>query len=274
MNTIVITLCVSFGIAFVLGILLGFFKKVFHVPVDPTVEKIREVLPGGNCGACGYPGCDGFAAAVARGEAPVDGCAAGGAAVAKAVAQLMGVSANAVNKVVVLACQGSKEHAQPRGIYSGVQSCRAAKIAVNGTKMCQYGCIGLGDCVSVCKFDALSMGEDGLPHVDYEKCTGCGMCAKECPQGLFHRFPANQKGSFALCSNRSANKTVLLKQCKTACIKCAKCERLCPKQAIVLKDNLPLVDYEKCDSCGECVAGCPTKVLVLLENKISVKVQA
>ena len=270
MNTILITLCVSFGLAFILGVLLGFFKKIFYVPVDPTVEKIREVLPGANCGACGYPGCDGFANAVAAGTAPVEGCAAGGTETAKAVGQIMGVTADAVNNVVVLACQGSKEHAQPRGMYNGVKTCQGAKIAVNGTKLCQFGCIGLGDCVSVCHFKAISMGQNGIPHIDYSKCTGCGMCVKECPQNLLKKVPSNQKGAIALCSNTSMNKPVLLKQCKVACIKCAKCEKVCTKQAITLINGLPSVDYAKCDSCGDCVSNCPVHVLILTENLIKI----
>ena len=165
MNTVLITLGVSFGLAFILGVLLGFFKKFFHVPVDPTVERVREVLPSANCGACGYPGCDGFAAAVAAGEAPVTGCTAGGPATAEAVGKVLGVDAEAVAKVALLACQGCKENAKDRGFYSGVKSCKAAKISVNGTKLCQFGCIGFGDCCDVCNFDALAMGEDGLPHV-------------------------------------------------------------------------------------------------------------
>lgn len=266
MSTILITLAVSFCIAFILGVLLGFFKKVFYVPVDPTVEEIREVLPGANCGACGYPGCDGFAAAVARGEAPVDGCAAGGSSVAAAVGNVMGVTATAVPHVVLLACQGSREHAQNRGIYNGVKTCRAAKLSINGTKLCQYGCIGFGDCVAVCKFGALTMGAEGLPHVDYTKCTGCGMCVRECPQNLFSRLPANRTGAVARCSNRSTNKSPILKQCKTGCIKCGKCERSCPEHAITLTNGIPVIDYAKCTSCGECVSGCPTHVLELLEK--------
>ncbi|MBO5137099.1 MAG: RnfABCDGE type electron transport complex subunit B [Spirochaetaceae bacterium] len=262
MNTILITLGVSFVIAFVLGVLLGFFKKVFYVPVDPLVEQIREVLPGANCGGCGFPGCDGFAAALATGKAPADGCAAA----AKIVAKILGTDTVSTSQVALLACQGSKEHAQPRGIYNGIKTCRGAKLSVNGTKLCQYGCIGFGDCVAVCRFDALSMGEDGLPHVNYEKCIGCGMCVKECPQGLFAKIPSDRKGAVALCSNRSTNKAPIIKQCKTGCIKCGKCERNCPEKAIQLIEGLPIIDYTKCNSCGECVTGCPTKVLQLLEN--------
>ncbi|AEE16288.1 RnfABCDGE type electron transport complex subunit B [Treponema brennaborense] len=271
MTTILITLGISFAIAFILGVLLGFFKKIFYVPVDPTIEKVRSALPGANCGACGYPGCDGFAAAVAAGNAPVDGCAAGGAATAEAVGNIMGVSASAVQQVALLACQGSKEHAQPRGTYNGVKTCRAAKLSINGTKMCSYGCIGFADCVAVCKFDALAMKDDGLPHVDYAKCTGCGMCVAECPQGLFAKVDSARKGAVARCSNRSTNKAPIIKQCKTGCIKCGKCERACPEHALVVTNGIPLVDYGKCTSCGECIKGCPTHVLELVENITAVR---
>ena len=182
------------------------------------------------------------------------------------MAKILGTDTVSTSQVALLACQGSKEHAQPRGIYNGIKTCRGAKLSVNGTKLCQYGCIGFGDCVAVCRFDALSMGEDGLPHVNYEKCIGCGMCVKECPQGLFAKIPSDRKGAVALCSNRSTNKAPIIKQCKTGCIKCGKCERNCPEKAIQLIEGLPIIDYTKCNSCGECVTGCPTKVLQLLEN--------
>ena len=175
MTTILFTFIISAVLALILGFLLGFFKKVFHVEVDPTVAKIRECLPGGNCGGCGYPGCDGFAAACAAGKAPADGCTAGGVATAKAIGKILGVETNAVQKVAVLACQGSCDKALAKGVYTGVSSCAGAKIAINGTKFCSWGCIGFGDCVEVCKFDAIKIGEDGLPHIDREKCTGCGL---------------------------------------------------------------------------------------------------
>ncbi|WP_062428514.1 RnfABCDGE type electron transport complex subunit B [Treponema endosymbiont of Eucomonympha sp.] len=274
MTTIITTLLVSFCLAAVLGFLLGFFKKVFYVPVDETVTRIRAVLPGANCGACGYPGCDGFAASVAAGEAPPTGCMAGGASVAAEVGKVLGVSASIEAKVAVLACQGSAAHAQNKGIYNGVPTCAAAKISVNGTKQCPYGCIGFGDCAAACAFGALSVGVDGLPRVNYRKCVGCGMCAKACPQGLFATVPASRSGAVALCSNRTTNKQSVLKQCKAGCIKCGKCEKTCPNQAIALVKGVPSVDYAKCVSCGACVAGCPTHALVLVQDRAQGKKKA
>ncbi len=266
MYTILITLLISFVIAFILGFLLGFFKKMFYVPSDPTQDKIRAALPGANCGACGFPGCDGFAAAVAEGRAPVNGCAAGGSAAAKAIGDIMGVSADTEARVTLLACQGSKDHAQFRGIYTGVKTCAAAKQAANGTKLCMYGCIGYGDCAAACRFDALHLQENGLPQIDYTKCTGCGACMNVCPQRLYTLIPTNRKGAVALCSNRSTNKPSIIKNCKTGCIKCGKCEKNCPEHAIILTNGIPVVDYNKCTSCGVCVQGCPTHVFTLLQN--------
>lgn len=261
---ILYTALVALVLAFVLGFLLGFFKKVFYVKTDPRQEQIRSVLPGANCGGCGFPGCDGFAAACAKGKVPVDGCTAGGAATAKQVAAVMGVTAAVEEKIALLACRGSKEHTQVKGDYIGVKTCVAAKQSINGTKLCNWGCIGFGDCVSVCGFGALSMGDDGLPHIDAARCTGCGVCVKACPQQLLSRVPVTRKGAVALCANRTQNKASVLKNCKVGCIKCGKCERLCPKKAIVITNGIPVVDYALCDACGECVNGCPTKVLALL----------
>ncbi len=263
MTIILYTLAVSAGLALILGFLLGFFKTIFFVKTDETVAKVRECLPGANCGGCGYPGCDGFAQAVAGGEAPVTGCTAGGKETAEKVGKVMGVNASVVETVAVLACQGSKEHANPKGFYNGVQTCRAAKISTNGIKMCAWACQGLGDCVKVCQFDALHMGDDGLPHVDENNCTGCGMCIAECPQNLLAKFSKEDKGAFARCSNRNPNKPQILKSCKVGCIKCGKCEKACKVDAIHLVNGIPVVDYSKCNSCGDCVAVCPTTVLYL-----------
>ena len=181
MNTIIFTVVIALLIGFVLGTLLGLFKKIFSVEVDPKVSHVREALPGANCGGCGYAGCDSFAVAVVKGEAPANGCVAGGPSVSAALNKILGLTgdeSDAVKKAAVLACQGTNECAGTKGIYNGVQTCKAAQLSVNGTKLCAFGCIGLGDCVSSCPFGALSMGNDGLPNVDYSKCVGCGKCAK------------------------------------------------------------------------------------------------
>lgn len=267
MQIIITTLIISLVLSSVLGFLLGFFKKVFFVPVDPTEANIRSVLPGANCGACGFPGCDGLASAIARGEAPVNACTVGGASCAKAVGDIMGVNASSDTKVAVLLCQGSKEKCLPKASYNGIKTCSAVKLSINGNKLCDWGCIGLGDCEVSCPFDAIHMQEDGLPHVDYAKCTGCGLCVKACPQIILSTVPVDRKGSLALCSNRNTKKAQVLKDCKIGCIKCMKCEKVCPKQCLKVVNGIPVIDYALCDSCGECVKDCPTKVLVLLENK-------
>lgn len=261
---ILYTALVAVVLAFVLGFLLGFFKKVFYVQEDPLQGKIRAALPGANCGGCGFPGCDGYAAAVAKGKSSVDGCSAGGKQTAQKLAEIMGVQSSAEEQIAILACQGSKEHAFLKGEYIGISTCAGAKQSIGGTKMCAWGCIGFGDCVEACRFDAIHIAESGLPEIDKQKCTGCGMCVKTCPQHLLARIPVERKGSIALCSNRSQNKPSIIKQCKSGCIKCGKCERTCKQGAIKLVDGIPVTDYTKCIACGECVAGCPTKVLFLL----------
>lgn len=271
MQIIFLTLAVSLVLSLGLGFLLGFFKKVFHVETDEKVERVREVLPGANCGACGYPGCDGFAASVAAGNAPVNGCPVGAAAVAKKIGEIMGVSAEASAKVAVLLCQGSVDVCADKGSYVGVKTCRAAKLSVNGTKNCDWGCIGFGDCEAACPFDAIHIGKNGLPEVDTEKCTGCGVCVAQCPQHILATMQAGTKGAVALCSCRNPRKAMIMKNCKRGCIKCMKCEKNCHTGALKLVNGIPVIDYALCDSCGKCVEGCPTKVLVLGENKVTVK---
>ena len=271
MNIIILTVTVSFLIALALGIFLGIFQRLFYVPTDPKIQVIRSVLSGGNCGSCGFAGCDDFAKAVAEGRASPNGCAAGGKAVAEAIGKIMGVEVEAETKVSVLACRGTRECAKNKGMYLGLKSCMAAKISIGGTKMCNFGCIGFGDCVKSCSFDAIKIDENGLPVIDYSKCTGCGKCVKACPNGLLSLIPQESKGAFALCSNKTKDKTSIIKKCRNGCIKCGKCEKNCPENAIRLIDGIPEVDTFKCNSCGTCVENCPTHVLALRENIITFK---
>lgn len=255
-------------LAFLIGVALGWFESKFKVERDPKIDEVRAVLPGANCGGCGFPGCDGYAEAAGTGRAPTNKCTAGGAATAEAVSKIMGVSAVVEDLVTVLQCQGSREHAAPKGEYVGIQTCRAAKLSTGSVKQCAWGCQGLGDCVQVCKFDALAMGEDGLPHVDYDNCTGCGMCVAECPQKLFTLIPRSRKGSVVLCSNRNVIKANVKKTCAVGCIKCEICVKNCPEKCITMVNGIPVTDYSKCTSCGVCVAKCPTGAYKLIETDV------
>lgn len=265
MNLIIYTIIVAIVIGFVLGLLLGLFKKIFAVRVDSKVQEVRDALSGANCGGCGYAGCDAFAEAVVNGEAEVTGCIAGGASVAEKVAEVMGVSAGSAEpKIAFLACAGTNECAHEKAEYEGVKTCAAVQLTMNGTKKCAFGCIGFGDCVEACPFDAISMGSDGLPKVDAEKCVGCGKCAKTCPKHLFTLIAKNTAGAIARCSNHSDNKPQIKKDCSVGCFKCGMCVRKCPVGCINIATGIPQVDYSQCVSCGECVKICPDHVLTLI----------
>lgn len=264
LNIVLITLVFSALLAIILGIALGFFQEKFKIVRDPLIDEVRSALPGANCGGCGYPGCDGYAEAAATHRAPPNKCSAGGAATAAAVAKLVGGEAKAEDLISVLLCQGTKTKAMARGNYVGVPSCKAAKLSTGSVKACAWGCQGYGDCVAVCKFGALSMGPEGLPLVDHAKCTGCGMCAAECPQKLFTLVPRDRKGSIVRCSNRSVVKSSVIKDCKAGCIKCEACVRACPEQCISMVNGIPVTDYAKCTACGTCVEKCPTKCYTML----------
>ncbi|MDR0585158.1 MAG: RnfABCDGE type electron transport complex subunit B [Treponema sp.] len=270
MTIVLITAVFALVLAFVLGAALGFFREFFAVPQDPLAGLIRNVLPGANCGACGFPGCDNYAAAIAAGNAGVSSCSVGGPTVAEKIARITGITGGAVlQTVTVLACQGSSTHAGLKGEYTGLRTCRGAKLSAGGTKLCAWGCLGFGDCVKRCKFGALTLNsEKRLPVVEYSKCTGCRLCINECPQGLLKGIPKDQKGAMTLCSNRNPVRQMVIKTCKIACIKCGLCVKNCPLQCINLDSNIPVVDLVKCTSCGTCVEKCPTKVFKIIERDI------
>ena len=274
MTVVVITAIFALVLAFVLGTALGFFRDFFAVPRDPLIDKIRAALPGANCGACGFPGCDSYAEAIVAENVVINACTAGGSAVAEKIAVITGRTGGPVQQAAAaLACRGSYLHSPQKGKYTGIKTCRGAKLATGSTKLCLWGCLGFGDCVKVCAFGALSMDkEKGLPVIDYTKCTGCRVCMAECPQGLLVGVPKDQKGAIILCSNRNPNRQGVIKTCKIACIKCGQCVKNCPRQCIELVNHIPVVDLTKCDSCGTCVEKCPTKVFKIIEKDIFINV--
>ena len=270
MIIVLITALFALVLAFILGFALGFFKDFFKVEQDPLTGQIRAALPGANCGACGFPGCDGYAAAVANKSAGINKCTVGGQSVAEKLSALAGGVADVAPVVAVLACQGIREKSKFKADYKGVKSCRAAKISVGSVKGCTWGCQGFGDCVQVCQFGALSIGKDGIVHVDTDRCTGCKLCMAECPQHILQAVRRDLKGARTICSNLNVNRAMVARNCKAGCIKCELCVKKCPEQCIKMVNGIPVVDYSKCTSCNTCVEVCPPKVMKLLERDVIV----
>lgn len=240
-------------IGLIAGLGLSLASKFMAVKTDDRQEKIRECLPGANCGACGYTGCDGYAAAIACGDARADLCAPGGASTAAALAELLGVEVDSVPKAAFIACGASSECVGSSFEYTGMESCAAANLVQGGPLECKYGCLGFGDCAKSCPFGAINMA-DGRPHIDSQICLACGKCVAVCPKSLISVLP---KGNFArvACSNTQKGPAVV-KACKTSCIACGMCERVCPTGAVRVTDNVAVIDASACTGCGKCKEAC------------------
>jgi Na+-translocating ferredoxin:NAD+ oxidoreductase RNF subunit RnfB len=254
----------ALGFLFSAGLVLAY--KKLRVEEDPNVMKISEILPQANCGACGYSGCRAFAEAVVKGDAAANGCPVGGEDVANNIAETLGIEAGEViKKAARLHCRGTKEAAKSRGYYAGITTCYASHL-VGGNKQCSHGCMGFGDCVAVCQFDALYMGDDGLPVVIEEKCTACGQCVTACPRNLFELHPLSQE-IIVFCRSEDKGPTAR-KLCKNACIACGICVRACP-EAIVLENNLAVIkDYKKIKPEQiPAMEKCPTNSIGYLHKK-------
>jgi len=244
----------------IFGAVLAYASKIFYVEVDPKQAAVRECLAGANCGGCGYPGCDGYAAAVAKGEAPVNKCVAGGAAAAEAIGEIMGVSADGAEKMIAFVpCSGTDGHALKRFNYKGPKNCQAAMLFGGKSNMdCRFACIGLGNCVEACQFGAMHI-VDGVAKVDREKCVGCGACANACPKKIVKLVPYAQTTLVACSSNDKG--AALMKVCDQGCIGCMKCQKECPADAIVVTNNLATINVSKCVQCGHCADVCPRHII-------------
>ncbi|MGI6152536.1 MAG: 4Fe-4S binding protein [Christensenellaceae bacterium] len=249
------------GLGAAFGAMLGVAAKKFAVKKDERFEQIREYLPGANCGGCGYPGCDGFGMAVVEGKAEVSGCAVLSPENAKIIADILGVSVGEMKpKVARIMCVGSNGHNVNKFEYNGAQDCRAAYATAAGFKACRFACLGLGTCAKVCKFGAITMGKEGIAYIDEDKCTGCGRCVEQCPRDSIAVLDRDVD-VYAGCTNKDKGKPVT-EVCTAGCIGCGICAKSCPFGAIVMEDNLPVIDPEKCRSCWVCVEKCPRKCML------------
>ncbi len=257
------------AISAVCAILLILADKFMQVPVDEKFPAVRECLPGANCGACGYAGCDGYASALVSGdETKINKCVPGADGVAMALAKTLDVAFEDVEEQVAFVCCGGDCSATSDKMeYQGISSCVAAKSMYGGKGACSFGCLGFGDCANACPQDAICIF-DGLARVDASKCIGCGICARTCPSKIIAMIPAISN-TVVRCSNKEKG-AATRKECTSGCIGCHRCEKECPSQAIRISDNLAYIDQDKCTKCGRCAQVCPVGCIEI-RNLISEK---
>ncbi len=250
-NEIIIAVVVLCVIAIIIGIVLSLAEKAFHIDINELEKQIRDVLPGSNCGGCGYAGCDSLAKAIADGDAPVNSCPVGREPVAKAIAEIMGSELEESERsVAYVRCDGGCKNTKRSSDYYGVKSCAYAnEFANSDVTSCKYGCIGFGDCVSECDYSAVKI-IDGKAVVDESLCVACGKCVKACPRDLIEFVPASSKYRVECSSHANGKQTRDV--CTMGCIACRICEKNCPTGAITVLDNLAEIDYSKCTKCGIC----------------------
>ena len=254
---ILIAVLLLFGTGLLCAVLLTVASVFFGVEEDERANLIRDCLPGANCGACGFSGCEGYAKALSEGVTDKTNlCVPGGDGTAKEISEILGVEAeDVVELVAYVACNGACKPEEKKYIYTGPQTCKAANMSFSGDRFCTFACLGYGDCAKVCPRDAISITERGIAEIDPQKCIGCGLCARTCPNGIIHLIKDVTR-VVVKCNNHYKGAEVR-KFCENGCIACGKCEKICPTEAIKVVDNLARIDYDKCISCGKCREVCP-----------------
>ena len=247
----------AMGIIF--GIALAFAAKAFTVQADEKATLIREILPGANCAACGYNGCDAYAAALAASSVAANLCSVGGQATAEKIGDILGIEAGqVVIKAARVKCAGTEEACSSKYDYIGINTCAAAKLIQEGPLSCGHGCMGFGDCVKACAYNAIYI-RDGAADVIASRCTACGMCVATCPKKLIELAPVSEL-YMVRCANKDRG-AITRRNCAVGCIGCMRCTKVCQVKAISVQNNLASIDQTKCRHCGECVKVCPRKCI-------------
>ena len=260
MSMIVIAIIIVAAIGLIAGIGLSFASVALEVPKDERVEKARELLPGANCGGCGFSGCDAYAEAVINGLADSTLCAPGGAEVSKGLAEILGVEAgDFIEKIAHVKCNGGCENTEKKFEYRGIKSCAAVTTLFSGDNSCNFGCLGLGDCVGVCPNDCIKINANGIAEIDTLQCSGCGACATACPKSVIEIIPKIK--SYKVNCNNKDKGAVSRKVCEVSCIGCGICKKQCEYDAITIENNLASINPTLCTGCGKCAEKCPQKCI-------------
>lgn len=267
-STILVTIISLSLLAMLAAVILFFVAQKFKVFEDPRIDEVQAILPGANCGACGFAGCRNFAEALVKADTFENlNCPVGGAAIMEEAAKMLGKEASTVEPLVaVLLCNGTPEYRPHTTRYDGVPDCRIAHSLYGGETDCSYGCLGYGDCVKACTFDAMFMNDEtGLPEIIDDNCVACGACVKACPRNIIELRKKAKKDRkiYVACSNCDKGGPAR-KACKVACIGCGKCFNVCKFDAITIENNLAYIDASKCTFCRKCVEECPTNSIIEL----------
>ncbi len=262
MNSIILPAIIFAAVGIVAAAILFIAAKFMAVKVDKRAADTREALPGVNCGACGYIGCDDYAKALAddsEGAIKINLCTPGGDTVAKKLAEILGRDFEDVEeKVAYVACKGDRDTTTNIMDYKGLASCAACNTLYQGKGLCNFACLGYGDCVAVCKYGAISI-VGGLAIIDRTICVGCGLCTSACPNNLIHVVPQASK-VFVGCSNTTVG-SLTRGVCSVGCIGCKICEKKCPEAAVKVENHVAIIDQSKCTKCMICKEACPRKII-------------